>query len=765
MPLHQDSLKTLSQIANILQKSDPRENPLAHIVSRVRRQTESDVCSLYLLQNQFLILVATDGLDPASVGKVRMKIDEGLTGLAVETLQPVIVNEAKTHPRYKFFPLTQEERFSSFAAVPLIDRVNVVGVLTIQTVKARKFPQEEIEILKLIAFQLAGVIHNLVTLEILRSAGPTEKSSIQLEGTAAAPGFGIGPAFFLRHGVSPVIVPPNPHQKTSPEKEWKKLQAALQKTIQDLVRFEKKLLREFSRKESDIFYSHRMILSDETFLGNLKEEIDKKNSAIQAVGKVIGNYIQRFESIENTYFRERASDLEDIRQRILEHLIGASRRKIAKNWEGVLIADTLMPSDMVHLDPHRISGIVTLKGGVTSHASILARSLGIPAVMGISGGLSQIQPGDLLIVDGNRGKIILNPEPDLLEKYEKIQENYVGHLVHLQKFASEPARTRDGKRIRLEANLGFFSDLKKLRYYGAEGIGLYRTEFPFLARKTLPDETEQLQLYESIVEEAEGLPVTFRILDAGGDKPIPSLNFLPEANPFLGHRAIRLTLSQPTILHVQFRALLRASTRGPIRILVPMVSGLEELLAVKKIFEEEKANLKADHLPFDENVPFGIMIEVPSAVSLSGLLAKHADFLSIGTNDLIQYTLAVDRNNERVANFFEPHHPAILHAISQVAKAGKKANKQVGVCGEVAVDPALALLFIGLGINQLSLIPSGIPLLKKAILEVNLKDLEDIARKALRATTIEEVKNCIQDLKRFAEDEENFSSPLSASIE
>jgi len=737
-----DSIKTLSKIAQILQKSHPNENPLAHIVQMVREQTNVDVCSLYLLQNKTLVLVASDGLSPSSIGHVRMKIDEGLTGLAIEKLQPVIVNEASEHPRFKYFPETGEEKFHSFAAVPLLDREKVVGALTLQTITPRNFTPHEIEVLKLIAFQLAGVIHNLVTLEILQVEETSHGKSNHFKGIPVAPGFGIGPALFLKSGNS-AFVASRSTEKIQPTKEWEKLKKALKEAIKELKQLEKKLRKKFSKAETDIFSSHRMILADKSFLKKLKTEIEKGKNAADATYSIFEEYITAFQKIENAHFREKTADLLDLRERILNHLMEKKARKNQGDWEGVLVSETLVPSDTSQLNPERIVGIITEKCGTTSHAAILARSLGIPAVMGISHVAKEIKTGDLVIVDGNSGEVHLNPDRATLQRYEKIQENYADQLVHFQQYASDTACTQDGKAIRIEANIGFMNDLKKLRYYGAEGVGLYRTEFPFLHRKSLPIEEEQFQHYKEILQEAAELPVTFRILDAGGDKPLQSLNMQAEPNPFLGYRSIRLSLSKPEILQTQFRALLRASVFGHMRVLVPMISGLEELQAVKKIWQTSQEELKNNGIAYAADIPFGIMIEVPSAVQLVHLLAPEADFLSIGTNDLIQYTLAVDRNNAKVASFFEPLHPAVLSSLRQIIKAAHAAKKPVGICGEVAGDPHLVPILVGLGVDQLSMIPSNIPIIKTLIRKLDSKKMEKMAEALSHAPTIQAVKEII----------------------
>lgn len=746
-----DSLRTLSTIAQIIQKSHPMENPLAHIVTMVRQQMNVDVCSLYLLQDKMLILVATDGLDPSCAGRVRMGVHEGLTGLAVEKLQPIVVNEASRHPRFKYFPETGEEKFHSYAAVPLLDREEVVGVLTIQTALPRDFNAREIELLKLIAFQLAGVIRNLVTLELLRVGPEKERRRLELKGIPVAPGFGIGPAFFLRPGISPIIFKRGAEKVSDAKEEWRKLRAAIRKTSQDLLRLEKRLQRKFSKSESDIFYSHRMILSDKSFLKKLRATAGKGDGALEAVQGVFGDYIQDFDRLEDPHFRERAADLEDLRQRLIEHLLGGKVRKGKDHWEGVLVAETLVPSDTTRLDPEQVQGILTERGGVTSHAAILARSMGIPAVMGIPGLAAKIQPGDLIIVDGNVGNVFVNPEPQILAEYERIQEKYADRILHLQKIADEPAVTKDGRHIFLEANVGLFSGLKMLKQFGAEGVGLYRTEFPFMVRKRLPNEDEQYELYRKVVEEMGGLPVTFRLLDAGGDKPIAALGVHREANPFLGYRSIRLSLSQPEIIESQLRALLRASNGGPIRLLVPMISGAEDIRAVKGILEKVKGELRGEGVPFVPMIPLGLMIEVPAAVALAHILIKDCDFFSIGTNDLIQYTLAVDRNNERVAQFFEPLHPAVLTSLAHIAKVANEAGKPVSICGEIAGDPFMAPLLVGLGVTGLSMIPSNIPVVKSVIRGFTYTQVQGLAEKALNASTIEEVKGLLEPVRKEVE--------------
>ncbi|MBI2082303.1 MAG: phosphoenolpyruvate--protein phosphotransferase [Deltaproteobacteria bacterium] len=752
-----DNLKTVASVARILQKSHPSENPLAHIVTLVREAMKVDVCSLYLLQGHTLSLVATDGLDPSSVGKVKMKVDQGLTGLAVEKRQPVLVREASLHPRFKYFPETGEEKFHSFAAFPLFDREEIVGVLTIQTIESRDFSASDVEMLKVISFQLAGVIYRLVALETIQTRPRSEGHMERLKGIPVAPGFGIGSCFFLTPGVPPVILIPGKGKKEKPATAWKRLKGAIVKTSSDLLRLEKKLMKRLSKQESDIFYSHRMILSDRSFQKKLKLWIDKGHGPIEAVRDVIAEYIHQLESVDDPHFKERAGDLEDIRQRLMEHLIGGSRLKKKEVLEGVLVAETLVPSDTARLDPKRIQAIVTERGGVTSHAAILARSLGIPAVMGVGGITRHTNPGDILIVDGDSGQVILNPRKEIMQEYERIQDRYVDRLVHLQPLVHMPATTKDGYRVIVEANVGLLAGVKSIRDFGAEGIGLYRTEYPFMIRKKLPNEEEQYQIYLQIVNEAGGLPVTFRTLDAGGDKPVAALDGLStsEANPFLGYRSIRLCLAQPELLIVQLRALLRASAHGKIKVLIPMISGVEEILQVREIFNKVQTELENENTPFDQKVPLGIMIEVPSAVQMAEILIRYVDFFSIGTNDLIQYTLAVDRNNEKVAAFFEPLHPAVLKSIHKVCEVGRQAGKPVGVCGEMAGDPLLTPLLIGLGVSHLSMIPGNVLQVKNMIRQITLAESQKLVEFVLQASTAAQIRERLLPYQKLLASQSN----------
>ncbi len=724
-----EAIKTLSDIARLLQSPKREDNPLQSITRLVRRSMDADVCSLYLLQDNELLLVATDGLDPGAVGQVKMPLDKGLTGLIAQKSKPVITNNAQAHPRYEYFPATREERFNSFAGVPIIDGEKIVGVLNIQSKKSGEYSEETTDLLAVISFQLSNVIQNLVNLEIFRQKKlPKYKAQTsKLQGLGTSPGITVGSAVIIENEWN-MLAPAN--KKSDPEVEKKRLKKALRDASNDLKKLEDQLLKKLSRQESDIFNAHRLILKDKSFQQRLDKEISKKRSAEVAVLNVMNEYAKTFTKIADPYIRDRVVDLEDLAERIINKLSG-DKPKNALDLEGILIAERLTPSETVRLNPDKIKGIVTMHGGQASHAAILARSLGIPAIMGIpEAAFKYIKPNQPVIVDGNSGELYINPPNDVLQEYEKLQQQYANRLMKLNPLADQETVTKDGRKLHLDANVGLVDSLQYIKNFGAEGVGLYRTEIPFMVRDELPNENQQYRVYRQILEAANGLPVTFRTLDAGGDKPVSYLH-LDDGNSFLGYRSIRLCLSEPKILKTQLKALYRAASHGPMRILFPMISGLEELREVKRLIHEVKRDLRKRKEKITiPDVPIGIMIEVPSAVQLAHILIKEVDFFSIGTNDLIQFTLAVDRNNEKVADFFEPFHPAVIHSLWQVVQAAHKEGKWVSICGEMAGDPNLTALLVGLGFDRLSMIPTNIPVVKRAIQGLYykklLKDVKDI---------------------------------------
>jgi phosphotransferase system enzyme I (PtsI) len=461
--------------------------------------------------------------------------------------------------------------------------------------------------------------------------------------------------------------------------------------------------------------------------------------ALAAVRSVLDSYRETYERMEDAYFRERGADVEDVGRRVMERLLGVRHQNVPLQPGAVVVVDQILPALFARLEMGQVGALVAEHGGLTSHGAIFARTLEIPAVTGVAGILSQARLGETAIVDGESGRIYLSPDVDLIAEYERAQQRYEIAVEHLDALRERPAETRDGRRIALTANVGLLNDLRLIDKHGAEGIGLFRTELLALVHRGFPSEEEQEQLYERVCTLLAPRTVTIRTLDLGGDKGLPDLGLEPEENPQLGCRSIRLTLANKRIFRTQLRALLRASASGNVRLLFPMISGIGELHEARQLLEQVKQELRDERVPFDENLPVGVMIEVPSAALIADAIAKECDFFSIGTNDLTQYTLAVDRGNERVAHLYDSLHPAVLLLIDRAVRAAARAGIPVSVCGEIATNPLAVPLLVGLGIGELSGAPGAVPVVKEIVRALDSNDVAEDARCALRAATAAEV--------------------------
>jgi phosphoenolpyruvate-protein phosphotransferase len=497
-----------------------------------------------------------------------------------------------------------------------------------------------------------------------------------------------------------------------------------------------------SREEGAIFDVYRLILEDPAIIQQIEAQIRKENYVAEyAVRIVFEQYLSSISQIQDDYLRERTGDVKDAAQRLLENLSGAPDQHIAVPSDAVLVAEDLSPADLSMLEGDHFRGIVLSTGGVTTHASILAKSFEIPSVVAIEGLMDRVHQGDSVIVDGNSGVLYVNPNPEVAREYDRLEREYAALNRQLEELRDEPAETIDGHRVSLYANIGLLSDIAFAHMHGAQGVGLYRTEIPFLAHRDFPSEEEQYSLYKRVVEGMAGKPVTVRTLDIGADKyPSYMRSTRAEPNPFLGWRSIRISLDVEEIFKTQLRAILRAGTLGRVRLLIPMISSLEEVLKVKELLAEAKDELQRESTPFDLNMELGIMVEVPAAVQLAERLLREVDFLSIGTNDLIQYILAVDRSNRKVANLYEPLHPAVLAALYSTIQAGKREGKRVGMCGEMAGDPLYALVLLGMGLEEFSMGSLFVPVVKKTIQSVTYESAKSIARIVLEMDTAGEIK-------------------------
>ncbi|OEU77026.1 MAG: phosphoenolpyruvate--protein phosphotransferase [Desulfuromonadales bacterium C00003107] len=760
---------TLEDISTLILQSHDLDETLNNIVALVARRTEADVCSIYLLDEDetTLRLSATRGLSLESVGQVTMSQGEGLTGLVVEEGRVVAAEEARDHPRYHYFQETGEEQFHSFLGIPLLDRKKTIGVLVIQTLDPRTFNIEETSALSTIAFQVASIVINARLLDFIhqkeqeaqtfalaleksrQALPPIAEPSPQsqegpLRGTVAYPGLASGPAHVMVNsgGFADFLE----EDQVDPEEERQRIEQALEKTRIQTIFLEKRVAERLSPDDASIFHTHLMILEDRAFLQRIQQLIEQRHCATYALKKVVDHYINAFERMDDPYLRERAADMKDIGRRLAVNLSGREDQVLHLKHPGILIAKEILPSDMASLDHEQILGIVTESGEKNSHAVIMAKSLGIPALVGVKSVVEQITPEETVILDANSGCLYASPPTAIIEEYSRLEEEARLESHRLEEFAQLPAITKDGTSVVLRANIGLVSDMAIAQRNGAEGVGLYRTEFPYMIRADFPDREEQYRLYARFVEGFHGQPVTIRTLDIGGDKALPYFSPPPEENPFMGWRSVRVSLDNRDIFRTQIEAILMAAVHGPVKLLFPMISGLEEIRACKEVIAEARQNLSTEGLRFAEQIPVGVMIEVPAAVTMAGQLAKEVDFFALGTNDLIQYMLAADRNNPLVNKYYDPLHPAVLQVLHQVAEVARKQNKGLCLCGEMASDPAHFLLLLGMGIREFSMAAPFIPRIKAQLRDLSLSTAQQAAKKALTMDDSAQIGHYLQQV-------------------
>jgi phosphotransferase system enzyme I (PtsP) len=759
-------LSTLQDISAIILQSHDIEETLVNIVTLVAERAASDVCSLYLLneQSDTLVLRATCGLSPEAVGQVQMKIGEGLTGIAAQNRTILSVEEPENDPRYRYFPGTGEEQFHSFLAIPLFDRTCPLGVMVIQTRERRTFSPDETSTLSTIAFQVSSIVVNARLLDTIdRQQEPNDSPLVQLNneketehrkssddsvvlrGSVAYPGVVTGPANLIDEelGFSDIY----DEHDVDIEQELSRLDESLRKTRIETLFLEKRVAEKLTQNDAAIFHTHLMILEDRGFIEKLHEQIELGHSAPYALKKVIRGYLQAFGKMEDAYLRERAADMEDIGQRILNNLLGEKSSSLQLHHAGILVARRLLPSDMAVLDHEKVRGLVIENNETNSHAVIMAKALGIPALIGVKGAMEQIEPDTELILDANSGCVFLNPGATVLDEYLRLEFDRTQEQERLDRLRDVPAMTRDGQRIQLLANIGLLSDIEIARRNGAEGVGLYRTEFPYMARSSFPNRNDQYQLYRKVVEGFSGVSVTIRTLDIGGDKSLPYFQHPREDNPFMGWRSVRVSLDNRAIFQTQIEAILMASAHGKVRLLFPMISNLEEIRSCQQLVADAMTRLQEEKIDFADDIPIGAMIEVPAAVRLASHLAKEVDFFALGTNDLIQYMLAADRSNPLVQNYYDPLHPAVLSALASMAEVTKKTGIDLCLCGEMATDQRCLFVLLGLGIEKFSLSAPYIPRLKEFLTKVNLEQARDFSAEILQMGSSRQIRKHLK--KKF----------------
>ena len=573
------------------------------------------------------------------------------------------------------------------------------------------------------------------------------------KGVAASPGIAIGYAYILAGDV--VKVEQKHINDNEINAEIKKFKTAIQTTKSDLINIQRKTELKIGDDSTKLFDVYKMLLEDSFIIDEIINRI--KNEQLNA-DYIYFTVMQRFqkslESTNNEYFSGRVSDIRDVKRRVIRNIQGKSYSLLHNiTEETIIVARELTPLDTVQLDRKKVRAFVTDLGGKTSHVAIMATSLQIPAVVGLTDITSSINSGDYLIVDGKHGEIFINPDKTTINKYLKLQQKYDDINKKLTQIRTFPSRTLDGKDIELSANIEFPDEVESVITYGANGIGLYRSEYLYLMNDELPTEDEEFEEYYQVAKKINPYPIIIRTLDVGGDKQPRCINFPEEENPFLGIRAIRFSLARQDIFRTQLRAILRASALGNVKILFPMISCIKEVHEVKIILAEIKQQLRNDNIEFDESIDIGVMIEVPSAAIIADLIAKEVDFLSIGTNDLIQYSMAVDRGNERVSYLYRQLPLPVLRLIRNVIEAGHQQGVWVGMCGEMAADPLATLILLGLGIDELSVTPSSLPKIKSIIRSISFKDAKRISDKALELNSSQDVEDYLMHFmkKKFSD--------------
>ena len=561
---------------------------------------------------------------------------------------------------------------------------------------------------------------------------------MRIQGISGSRGVAVGNVY--RYIQEEIVIPDYTVAEDKVEAEIGKFASAMAATLKQLDTIRQKALKDMGPEEAAIFEAHMQIAQDPSLSDGIKSLVETSHTnVVAATAQTIETFANIFLGMEDAYMRERGADIKDIGDRLMRNLLGMNPRGLSHiSGEVILVAQDLAPSDTASLDKNVVKGIVTAAGGPTSHAAIMARTLEIPAVMGV-GDIESFVDGDKAVVLGTDGIVEMNPSDADWDEYTNQAAAFQEELKRLRESANLEATTTDGHHVELFGNIGKAKDAKNALTMGAQGIGLYRTEFLYMENDELPAEDVQFEEYKKVAQDMKGKPVIIRTMDIGGDKELKCLDLPSEMNPFLGYRAIRISLNRPDIFKVQLRALLRASAFGDIHIMYPMIASVEEVKQANAMLDECKEELTAEGKEFNKDIKVGIMIEVPAAAIISPILAKYVDFFSIGTNDLCQYTLAVDRMNEAIGSLYQPLHPGVLRLIKHVIDASHEQGKFTGMCGELAGDPVATMILLGLGLDEFSMTASSIPLIKNILRSVSKAECEEVANKALTMDTAEEI--------------------------
>lgn len=742
----------LSVLRNIVQEINSAkdlDSALQILVARVQQEMQTEVCSVYAVdtENRRFVLRATQGLNQEAVGKVSLSLGEGLVGMVAVREEPINLDNAASHPRYRYLSETGEERFNSFLGVPIIHHKRILGVLVVQQSEQRKFDESEEAFMVTMSAQLAAVLSHVEAAElVLDSTTGSQrkvKHDIVIKGSPASPGIAIGRVVVLSPTADLYDVLDRDAQDI--DDEIQRFQAAIEGARAQIKQVGE-TLSDLRPEEQALFDVYIRMLDDDALGSEVIRRItENKQWAQGALRDVILEYVAHFDQMDDAYLRERATDIKDLGTRVLAQLQNTIELFPGQSYpeNTILVSEELTPSMLGEVPEDKLVGLVSAKGSANSHVAILARAMGVPTLMGATDLPVKQMDGIELVVDGYRGRLYTHPSDQVRSQFQAIVEEERALVEGLEAIKDLPAQTPDGQRISLCVNTGLITDALRSLNRGAEGVGLYRTEVPFMMKERFPSETEQESIYRKQLETFAPQPVTMRTLDIGGDK---SLTYFPieEDNPFLGWRGIRVTLDHPEIFLLQVRAMLKASVGlNNLRIMLPMITSVSE------VEEAQHLIYRAHQELIDEGVDVlmpkvGVMIEVPAAVYLAKTLSRIVDFISVGSNDLTQYLLAVDRNNPRVAELYDSFHPAVLGALSHIAEQAKSNHCSVSVCGEMAGNPAGALLLMAMGYDMLSMNATNLPRVKSVIRSISYKQAKALLDEVLEMDNAQIITSTIE---------------------
>lgn len=706
----------------------------------------AEVCSIYLYNDEdnYLTLSATAGLSPESVGKVKLYLGEGLTGKALKEYRIIREAHGSKNPFFKPFPGTNEENYEAFLAVPIHIGLQRIGAIVLQHSRPGYFSEHDAKAIKAIASQLASLMENARLLLLINSESGRDKNKSSeipslVKGQKAREGIAIGPSVIIDQES---WIPDPEKDNCISDTAAPDFDQALNQTIVEIEELQKNLSVQYADVASLIFSSHLLMLQDTGFSGKMSEKIDAGESPRSAVIATVQEYIEIFSQSENARIREKIIDIKDLGHRILRNLEGNCAP--AAEYSGkIVIADEMLPSELLKISAQGALGMILYSTAVTAHLSILAKSLNIPVIFCDNEKISRIKNDSTVIIDAYQENILINPDRNVIDSYTAAKEKL--DTAPGEK-ALEQTRTSCGLKIIMLANINILSDLETAIENNAEGVGLYRSEFPFLIRNDFPSEEEQVRVYRQLFRKMEGSEVTLRTLDIGGDKILSYLPDNGESNPILGLRAIRFSLKNTDIFKTQLRAMLRAGTEGRTRIMFPLVSSLDDFMEAKKILHDCIYELEIENTECIKNPQVGAMVELPSLIEVINEISSEADFLCIGTNDLIQYLLGVDRTNNEISHLYIAHHPSVFRAISRIISSAIKNGCDISICGEIASDTHFLPFLIGSGIRKISLDPHSIPAAQRAIAGDSLKNMEKFASDLLKMGSMKQINDYLQSV-------------------